>query len=239
MIKPKQLKILALIGIFLIISLACAFLPDEATPQPATYVPPSNEVVSYLVPAYGIGLAPSERVPGTQMAYIGTRDNGYEVSIDGLRVIKQPGDSFFWKGIISPGVVGRYDLRISSTFLGNDLQVIGPVELTVLNPKPVELDNANIPTEGMYHFNNIAINYNIPKGGQVPGTTLIFDGRTEQGAQLSGTTGYPYRALGDSLIWNGRLRGNVSTRYNLRVTNISEDSLSLVGLAELWVKPAR
>ena len=77
------------------------------------------------------------------------------------------------------------------------------------------------------------------KGAQVPGTTLVYEGEQDQGAELSGTNGYPYRALGDSLIWIGRLRGNVIVRYSLRVAALSENSLRLLGTAELWITPAQ
>jgi hypothetical protein len=76
-------------------------------------------------------------------------------------------------------------------------------------------------------------------GQTIPGTTLVYAGETDQGAAFSGTAQYPYRALGDSLIWLGQLRGNVYVRHNLRVVTYSANSLTLGGTAEIWVVPGR
>jgi hypothetical protein len=145
------------------------------------------------------------------------------------------GDSFTWRGIVAAGVLARYNLRLSPTFVSDSLLVGGPVELFVFNPIAVELPNTDATSGAVLHYDNITIDFSVPKGSNIPGTTLVFEGQTDQGAQLSGTTQHPYRAQGDSLIWIGRLRGNVIIRYNLRTTAISDESLRLIGTADLWV----
>lgn len=226
-----------LIGMLLTISLACAFLPENTTSTPSINEPPVSEVLSFLVPIYSTTLEPGESVTGTRMQYLGRDRDAYNVSIDGLVATKKVGDSFNWKGIIAPGVVAKYNLRISPNLFGDDLVAAGPVEMFILNPVPVELPSAAAPPDASLNLNNIAVDFSISRGAQIPGTTLLFEGVADQGAQLSGTEGYPYRVLGDSLIWYGRLRGNVSIRYSLRVSSLGEDSLHLVGLAELWISP--
>jgi hypothetical protein len=217
-------------------SIACAFLPDDSpTPEPTSEVTLPDNVLSYLVPLYSTTLEAGERVPGTQMSYIGRNGDAYEVSIDGLKVPKQVGDSFTWRGIVAAGVLARYNLRLSPTFVSDSLLVGGPVELFVFNPIAVELPNTDATSGAVLHYDNITIDFSVPKGSNIPGTTLVFEGQTDQGAQLSGTTQHPYRAQGDSLIWIGRLRGNVIIRYNLRTTAISDESLRLIGTADLWV----
>jgi len=52
---------------------------------------------------------------------------------------------------------------------------------------------------------------------------------------LTGLSGNPLFALGDSITWIGALQENVAIRYTLRVVNISENSLQLGGTAELLV----
>ncbi|MGH2538614.1 MAG: hypothetical protein ACRDHL_14585 [Candidatus Promineifilaceae bacterium] len=224
---------------WLLAGLACAFTADGEGPfggnDEPTPVP--GDMLSFSTPLYSASLSPGERVPGTQMVYVGRDGNVYNVSLDGLAAAKRAGDSFAWKGVIAPGVIGNYNLRISPTFISDDILVGGPVEITIFNPIPVELD-PSIPLEGPIRFDNLPVEFSVPAGGRVPGATLTYVGQADQGAQLGGTSGYPYRALGDSLIWAGRLRGDVSVRYSLRVATLSEDRLRLVGTAEVWVTPA-
>ena len=54
-------------------------------------------------------------------------------------------------------------------------------------------------------------------------------------ARLTGLTGHPLFALGDSITWVGMLRDNVAIRFTFRVVNFSENSLQLGGTAELLV----
>lgn len=228
---------LGFLGLLLVSSLACAFLPDSATPTPSANQPPVDEVISFLVPLFTATLEPGESVSGTGMQYLSRDRDAYNVSIDGLMAAKKIGDSFIWKGVIAPGVVAKYSLRISPNVFSDNLIVAGPVEIFVLNPVPIELQNTTTPADASLHFGNIGVDYSVPRGKTIPGTTLLFEGVTDQGAQLSGTDGYPYRVLGDSLIWYGRLRGNVNLRYSMRVTSVNEDRLHVVGLAELSIAP--
>lgn len=215
-------------------SLACAFSIEDTTPN-APNPTPVGDVVHFRVPIYSTTLNPGDTVPATQMTYSGREGDVYNVTIDGLSAAKRVGDSFSWRGVIGPGVIAKYNLRLSPTFLTDDLLVGGPLELWVLNPLAVELPVGVDQMPSAVHYSNIAVDYTVPKGGQVPGTSLIFEGETDQGAQLSGTSGHPYRLQGDSLIWAGRLRGNVNIRYSLRLTSVNEDSIRLLGTAEVWV----
>lgn len=235
--SKRLASIVALMGALL---LACGSVPTVgellASPTP-TVVPtptPQGDYLTYLIPAYRIGLQEGEPVPGSQLLFVQQTESTYEVEIDGQRAIKRAGDSFVWKGIVAPGVVGRYNLRLTSTFFG-ELFAAGPVELTVLDPLPVELPATETPTAPLY-FNEVLLNYSVPVGGNVPGTTLIYRGRGDQGAELAGTNNYPYFQTGDSLVWTGQVRNNVVVRYSLRILNISDSSLQLTGLGEIWIR---
>ena len=57
----------------------------------------------------------------------------------------------------------------------------------------------------------------------------------EQGAELAGTTNYPYYQQGDSLVWQGQLRDNVILRYDLRFISVGDSSIQLTGVAKLWI----
>ncbi len=216
-------------------SLACIFGTGDQDPQQATATSLPNQVVSYRVPLYSTSLKQGESVPGTQLTYLGREGSIYNVTIGGLPAAKRVGDSFAWKGVMVPGVVGDYNLRISPTLLGDNLQAAGSVQIFVLNPIPVELAEDFSVMNSLLEFNNIGVDHIVSKGGSIPGTTLIYEGQSDQGARFSGTSGYPYRLAGDSLVWTGRLRGNVIVRQSLRVTSIQEDSLRLVGTVQLWI----
>ncbi|MCB9423289.1 MAG: hypothetical protein H6667_26070, partial [Ardenticatenaceae bacterium] len=155
---------------------------------------------------------------------------------------KRIGDSFFWSGVIAPGVYANYNLRLTTSVLGK-LPAAGPVEIIIFNPAPIE---AALPAElatASPTYHNILIDYQVPPGMNIPGSTVIYEGMITQGegqqatelAWLTGTSGYPYLALGDSLVWVGRVRENVYVRYSLRVTTMNEYGLRLSGTAELWI----
>jgi hypothetical protein len=220
-------------------SLACVINLDGTTPTPGAVTPVSEDIVSLFVPLYSVTLAPGDSVPLTQLTYVNRDGPNYNVTIDGLAATKRAGDSFSWRGVIAPGVIARYNLRLSPTLIGDSILAVGPVEISILNPVPVELNNSPSTAQGPLHLTAIEIETNIAKGDSIPGTTLVFEGVREEGALLSGTEGYPYHALGDSLIWTGRLRGNVIVRYSLRVSGLSDEQLSLLGTAEIWIDKNR
>ncbi|MCA9934335.1 MAG: hypothetical protein H6662_13825 [Ardenticatenaceae bacterium] len=221
-------------------TLACT-VPGIKPSGPVATPTPVGDTLSFTNPAYATSLAPGEFVLGTQMQYVKREGDNFKVTIDGLEATKRIGDSFIWNGVLAPGVYGNYNLRLTTVILG-DLPVAGSVEVTVFYPAPVQLETLPDLSEALT-FNNTVINYLIPEGRQIPGTTLTYDAMVEQGqgdqvtrqAQLSGLSGYPLLAVGDSLQWQGSLLNNVTIRYNLRVLGISEDGLRLTGTADLWV----
>jgi hypothetical protein len=219
-----------------LVALACV-VPGIGSPPAAVTPTPVGDTFTFLIPTYVYNLEPGETVPGTRLRYVGRSDSAYQVTIDGLPATKRIGDSFNWQGVLAPGVFARYNLRLTTAVFGA-LPVAGPVEIVVFNPEPVELTTP-VEVNTPLHFNTIALNYLVPPGWQIPGTTLLFEGITVQGddqmARLTGLAGYPFLALGDSLGWRGKLRDNVNVLYNLRVTAISESGLRLDGTAELWI----
>lgn len=216
-------------------------IPGLVRPTPVGSPTPVGDSISYLSPAFATRLRPGESVTGTQLTYIGPAENGYEVSIGGQRAIKRSGDSFYWSGVIAPGVFANYNLRLTAGLLGG-LPVGGPVEVIVLFPEPQPLPLADNP-EARLHLGNIVIDYRVPVNMNVPGTTLVYQGLETQGignqgatlARIGGLSGYPNLARGDSLIWSGMLRSNVAVRYNLRAISFDEGTLHLVGTADLWI----
>jgi hypothetical protein len=222
--------------------LACG-VPGFGESGPAPTPTPIGDTITFVIPAYTYTLRPGDTVPGARLQYVGRTGDSYDVLIDGLPATKRIGDSFIWQGVLAPGVYATYNLRITTAIFGT-LPVAGPVEIIVFNPAPREVP-ASTEVNAPLHYSNIVINYSVPTGWQLPGATLVYEGISQQGegnqttrlALLSGLSGYPYLALGDSLVWMGMLRDNVVTRLNLRVTAINENSLGLAGTAELWITP--
>lgn len=223
-------------------TLACT-VPSLGPSGPAPTPTPLGDTLSFNNPAFTYSLAPGETIPGTQLQFLQREGDGFKVAIEGQEAIKRVGDSFIWSGILAPGVHGSYNLRLTTVILGS-LPVAGMVEVTLFYPNPTRLETLPDRSGALVYHNNV-INYLIPAGRQVPGTTLVYERLVEQGpvgqttrqAQLSGLPGYPYLAIGDSLQWQGSLLSNVYVSYNLRVLGISDDGLRLTGTATLWVLP--
>lgn len=226
-----------LVVLLLLPALACDVPGEVSIPGvgPAPTATPMGDTISYLIPLYSYTLKPGESVPGTRLTYVEREGDLYHVTIDGLAATKRIGDSFIWDGVISPGVYAIFNLRITKEVQG-ELPVAGPVEVVIFNPQPVEIDE--LPTEGVeLSFDGILVNYLIPAGREVPGTTLAFVGIRKQGegsqqvqlAELSGLSGYNLFAVGDSLVWRGKLLDHVAVEYGFRVTGISEEGLRLTG----------
>ena len=209
---------------------------ERVVRDPTPFPPPTpqGDTISFNTLTYRRLLSEGEFIPGTRMRYIGANGNSYIVEIDGLNATKRAADSFAWKGLIAPAVVARYNLRLTSSLLNSDLAAVGPVEIMILSPNPTQLPNSE-PLAADIEFEELLINYNVPVGFTVPGTTLSYVGLTEQGAELAGTDGYPYFQQGDSLVWVGQLRDNVILRYDLRIISTGTDAMRLTGVAKLWV----
>ena len=240
--------ILVLIFVFTAVSLACSNLSlPSIAPQPtATPAPVSTGdmlVFNKIVPPFSTSLSPGEKIAGAPMQYIGkTADGGYEVSIEGVKTVKRAGDSFIWSGIIAPGTHGQFNLRITAEVLGG-LPVAGPATITILNPKPFQLDDIPIHPDALQFTNIILLDSNIPVGDPILGTTLIFRGTSQRGnidvAEIGTGAEFSYYLAGDSIVWRGKLRDNIFVQYDLRIVSFNESSLFLTGEANLYIEQNR
>jgi hypothetical protein len=208
---------------------------------PSATPTPMGDTLILTVPVYRISLDPGDTVPGAKLTYVGKNNNAYDVIIDDLPATRRTGDSFSWYGVVAPGVIANYNLRLTTTLLGR-LVAAGSVTLNVFNPAPQPV--AAAPTTFALSYSSIAVQYWVPAGSSIPGTALVYERTVEPGgaegvaqsmAQLSGIQGYPYFAVGDSIVWLGTLRDNVTIRYSLRVTGLDEDGLRVAGTADLWL----
>jgi len=222
--------------LLLLLTPSCVLLGGRSS-GPLPTPTPLGDSLELLIPAFTYNMQPGDVIPGTRLQYVGKSGDVYEVAIDGVTTSKRFGDSFIWSGIVAPGVHATYNLRLTTDLIG-PLPVGGPVNLVILNPQPVAQSSLPIIDSGL-QYNNVFVNYNVPVGHTIPGTTLIYDGAAQQGevesARLIGTEGHPLFAIGDSITWRGTLRDNVVITYTFRVVNFNETNLQVTGTAELWV----
>ncbi len=96
---------------------------------------------------------------------------------------------------------------------------------------------ASAPEETPMKYSNAPVTYHVRKGHNIPGTLVEYLGKAEEGVELDGVEGYPYRKLGDSIVWEGKLRERVFLQLNVRVILIAEDFIRVAGTANLFLTP--
>ncbi len=177
-----------------------------------------------------MNLSPGEFIPGTPIQYIGASDNGAVVMISGQQAIKQRADSLDWKGDPLPDVHMEWALRTVG-YDTNSLRVAGTVKIEIRNPA---VQPSGIHTTSPLKF-DAPVTYNVNKGALIPGSLIQYAGKTDQGAQLAGVSGYPYRKTGDSILWEGQIKPDVYLKLNVRALLITDRSMQVGGVATIWV----
>ncbi len=173
-------------------------------------------------------VALGETVPGSNIRFVAYSEAGAEVLINDLATVKKVGDSLDWKGTPVPGVQVEMAQRILAAN-AQRLQTVGTVKITVADVRP---ELATFPDKPAFDY-KVAVTYTVRKGETVPGTLLSYKGKAEDGAEFAGVSGYPYRKMGDSLTWAGRLRGNAYLDMTLRVVAYTDEFVTLGGLATI------
>ena len=206
------------------------------TPTPQPTPTPLGSTLNYEITnnQFEVTLAPGQVIAGTQLQFIGKQSNVFTVSIDGLTAGKQEGDSFNWQGIIGPGATADYRLNLLPTFTDNELKANGNVTITIFEPEPKE-SGAPQRTDQVLQFDNMPLDFIVPVGGTIPGTTLVFEGESNNVVTFSGTQGLPTYILGDSVLWNGFLRDNIYVLNNLEIKQMEPNGLHVAGNATLWI----
>jgi len=171
-------------------------------------------------------------LPGTNIRYQGMSGESARVLIDDQEALKRKGDSLDWKGTPLPGVSVEVKSRIA-WYTDRELHTVGTAKIVVEQISPrAGAANKSSP---MQYSGPVA--YGLAKGATIPGSSVTFVGKTAEGAQLGGMAGYPYRKLGDSVVWEGMLRDRMSIHLELRVLQFDEKSLRVGGLVTLWIGP--
>lgn len=202
-------------------ALAGCFLRGGAPAGALTYKGPAE-----------ISLKPGETLTGTDIVYVGLSDSMAEFTIEGQRALKKAGDSLDWKGEPVEGV--KLDLGLRLLLLTDQtVHTGGTVDIEVANAEPVAQP---VESESPIKF-GVPVTYGIDRGEMIPGTLISYEERDEdRGAKLGGIEDYAYRKTGDSIVWEGKLRGNVWLRLDVRVLFYNETSLRVGGIATLWLE---
>ena len=217
----KKMITLVVLGLLLSFLPACQRQP-EGGPLELIYTAP-----------FETGIERGSDLPGTGIRYLGLSDKGAEILIDDQTAFKQKGDSLGWKG----NPVGNVDLNLSLRVLWvteETLYVGGAAKVIVRDPMP---EAASIPTEPPVKYSSAPVTYQVKKGDYIPGALVKYVGKHEEGIELSGVEGYPYRKLGDSIVWEGKLREKVFLQLNVRVLFTAEDFIRVAGTATLLLAP--
>ena len=212
-------------GAALLICALCVVLVGGCTLRPGR----NEDRASYRLPTK-LTIPVGDVLPGTDIRYERLTEPGAEVTISGQRALKRTGDSLDWRGELYPGVSVDLGLRVG-WYTEEELHLVGLAKIDIEDIQPRD---ANISTASPISYGG-PVAYSLAKGAAIPGSTLVFEGVVDDGVELGGIDGYPYRKVGDSIFWEGTLRENVYLRLILRVVQFDEKGLRVAGVATLWL----
>ena len=172
-----------------------------------------------------------ESIRGTDIQLSGIVDGRAEFFFAGLRAERIAGDSLDFDGAW-PSINGvNYNLRLRVYRVAEGyVRAAGVHRLVVEGIQPVHQpvmlneDAPKIPYTG-----------SATVGQLMKGTTFGYAGFNEQGAEITGmlTGDFPFRKTGDSLRWQGTLRPDLPSVFNLRIVRYSESSVQVAGIVAL------
>ncbi len=173
-------------------------------------------------------IAVGQTLPGANVRYARETPDGAELWIDDQRAVKKIGDFVGWQGYLGRDFQADLGLRVVY-YTADKVQLAGTADLTISNVNPTP---AVFPERPVVAY-RVPVTYNIARGDTVPGTSLTYEGKTEQGARIGGLPpgDYPYRQAADSLVWSGRLTEGALLRVDLRVVIFTEQRIQLAGIA--------
>lgn len=179
---------------------------------------------------YRVDLAVGEGLPGTDVRYLGVGPQGARVRLEGQEAIRLAGDSLEAEARPHSTLTVRYRLRIYA-YDERALHAIGTARVEIREAQP---RMGPLPEKAAVRFTAPAT-YRVPRGGVIPGTSIIYQGKEGDRARLEGLPGYPYRKVGDSVLWTGQVHPMVHLNATFRVLWIEDAWLTVAGTIEVWV----
>jgi alpha-glucuronidase len=193
---------------------------------------PAKEGELVYTAPYEMGVDAGEYLPGTGIRYVDLTDQGAHMTIDGQEAYKQKGDSVNWSGKPVDNAKLDFSGRVV-WYTDTACQILGTATLTLEDVVPQVVPN--IPEAPLRY--RAVVTYRVDKGQTMPGTLIAYKGKTDDGAELDGVEGYPYRKAGDSIVWQGKLRDGVYVVVNVRTVFYTDSTLQVAGTAEVILVP--
>lgn len=173
-----------------------------------------------------------ESIRGTDIQLTAIVDGRAEFLLSGLRAERIAGDSLDFEGPW-PNIGGvDYLLRLRVYRVTEDyVRAAGVHRLSINGVQPIHQpaltlqgDPLKLPYTGL-----------AAPGSQLNGTTFGYVGQADQGAEISGIPSgdFPFRKTGDSLRWQGMLRPDLPSLFELRVVSYGENSVQVAGIVSL------
>lgn len=178
-----------------------------------------------------IGLSAGDRIPGTDIALVAPGADSARFRIAGMEATRRTADSLDFDGAW-PGIDGvDYTLRLRVYRLTDrQVRAAGVQRLVIRNVQPQQ---AAVTLSG--HVMRFPHSVAADTGGTFAGMTLGYRGSQDRGGELSGLAEgeYPFRKVGDSVEWQGRLRADLPVEYRLRMLYYQDSQARLGGVALL------
>ncbi|MEM8860345.1 MAG: hypothetical protein AAGD96_18615 [Chloroflexota bacterium] len=206
--------------------------PIEPTAVPS--VTPPGDMLSLTTANYTYTLVENQQIPGTKITYRSRDGDNIFIDIDQQAAVRRIGDTLTGTQLMVPGAHVHYNLRLISAAFSNPY-VFGPVTITIFNPQPLELTNLTEPPPATIVYEGIGIDFRVPPGRMLPGSSVTFLGVDDLGARLGGTAQYPSLPEQNSFVWTGRLSNHAIIRYDLTAVSVLPDELQMRGEAKLYL----
>jgi hypothetical protein len=171
-------------------------------------------------------------LPGTDIQYLGKIAEGAQVATGGSTKTEKLDDSLDWRGEMVRGTSVDQTLRVTA-ITEDTLYTAGTVRIIVSNPN-LQAEPAN--TSAPVHF-QLPVGYHVDKGATIPGTTITYLGMIDERAELDNVEGQSYRQVDDPVVWEGKLREGVWIQLDLKVMQVTDERLDVLGTADLWISP--
>ena len=178
-------------------------------------------------------IAIGDRLPGTDIVLSSVSPAGAEFQIAGMRSVRTMGDSLDFDGTWPSANNVDYNLRMRIYYLGDTyVRAAGVHRFVVHNIQPTE-GNVTLGSNTM----KFPFTVSVTPGGTIAGTTLGYAGQDDRGGQITGLPAgdYPYRKVGDSIIWKGYVRSDIPAEYNIRMLYYDANGARVGGVVTLVI----
>lgn len=171
-------------------------------------------------------------IRGTDIQLTGIVDGRAEFLFSGLRAERIAGDSLDFDGPW-PNIGGvDYLLRLRVYRVTEEyVRAAGVHRLLIEGVQPIHQPALVLQENPL----KVAYTSSVGPDEQFKGTTFGYVGQGEQGAEISGIPAgdFPFRKTGDSLRWQGMLRPDLPSHFDLRIVLYGENSVEVVGIVSL------